>query len=246
MGAPAGGDDGRHYRAPARVGTQRGRRFLVGVGVLGPGVRRTASPQGGPGTCWQPTPTGATRSLQAGTTVVARPRRAQQVPLTSRAALPAGLTTSCARPVGGDDQGRGGHGQKQEQRHPRQHEARAPRPAAPADVLPVILVHDRPACYGGRPGGTEGSQAAAAGTAGRPAPVRGGSARTWYGPRLPANGPSRRTGCQAGGAYAYPHDNRGRQSCPPARTAPRQSLWRSPHDLHRLCRWPPRRRTQVG
>src|SRR5512132_3278384 len=77
MGAAAGGDDQWHRRAPARVGTARARWFLVGVGVLGAGVRRPALSQGGPGARRQPAPAGATRGLPASATAPARPRRAQ-------------------------------------------------------------------------------------------------------------------------------------------------------------------------
>jgi len=49
MGAAAGGAVHRGGRASAGVGESRSRQHLVGVGVVGPGVRRAARAQGGAG-----------------------------------------------------------------------------------------------------------------------------------------------------------------------------------------------------
>jgi hypothetical protein len=91
------------------------------------------------------------------------------------------------RGVGGDNHGRGGHGQQHKHDQPRQREAAAPRQPAPADVLPVVLVHDPP-CYGTRrrrggftrvgrrdgsgPGGAPPPSRAVKGRAGRPPGLR--------------------------------------------------------------------------
>src|SRR6516164_1544682 len=75
MGAAAGEDVEWHGRAPAGLGEERGRRFLVGLGVLGPGDRRQARSQGGPGPRRWPEPTGAARGLQGGATAGVRSRR---------------------------------------------------------------------------------------------------------------------------------------------------------------------------
>src|SRR5262249_28838615 len=78
MGGAACGVVDRDGGASAGVGAARARRLVVGVGVLGPGVRRAAPAQGGPGARRQPAAAGGARGVPGGAAAGAHPRRADQ------------------------------------------------------------------------------------------------------------------------------------------------------------------------